>query len=156
MVNVNPKIVLDLGIIKGDISPTQIQQVGIDMTVLDQVTIKPQSFANIAFREDVDMQNSFGLLVIRSSLSRLGMFLSSGVYDPGFKGVPGCTLYNLGHLPFIIKPGDRICQMVVFLADASHQYKGHYNISNDIKSKLGSNRATDKTTDRSQPHSERG
>lgn len=136
-INVNPTDVVSSGVIGDDIQPNQIQQVGIDLTIAYDTTIKSKSFVNVQFNESFDMENLFGLIVVRSSLSRKGIFCSSGVYDPGFNGVGGCSIYNLSDEDISFTAGTRIAQMICFAGDASSFYNGHYNKVENIDSQYG-------------------
>lgn len=140
---INPLIVIERGIITGvDDLENQIQQVGIDLRIKTDVKIFVGGSVNVEIQEQFNMQNTFGLIRVRSSLSRKGIFISSGIYDPGFCGIGGITLYNLGgsfpspHPTYAELPAKtRICQMIVFEADAAKSYDGHYNRSDSIESK---------------------
>lgn len=138
MVQINPKEVIKRKIISNIRNEEeQLQQVGIDLTIVEDVTIQSQSFVNVLVNEKFDMQDTFGIIQIRSSLSRKGIFLTSGIYDPGFNGIGGVSIYNMSDKPFIIEKGFRIGQIVIFKADAASQYIGHYNKSDSIESKYG-------------------
>lgn len=113
----------------------QLQQVGIDLRLKENLVLDPHSYKNIEIYEKFDMQDTFGLLIIRSSLSRRGIFMSSGVFDPGFKGIGGVTLYNFQN-DFIKLPAlFRFCQIICFEANYASIYEGHYNRNNSIESK---------------------
>ena len=49
----------------------------------------------------------------RSSLGRLGIIIhaTAGYIDPGFEGKITLEISNLGHMPVILYPGMRICQL---------------------------------------------
>lgn len=69
------------------------------------------------------------MLIIRSTLSRNGIFLASGLYDSGFKGNCGFVLHNRGPKAYIA-PGTRIGQiMFIRSEDSGIVYAGGY--SND-------------------------
>jgi len=115
----------------------QIQQVGIDVTLklTEPYELKPLSFVNLDINEGVDLpDNIYSTLNIRSSFSRKGIFQSSGIYDPGFHGTCGLSLYNLSNKPIIFEPNQRIAQMVFFDADAASVYDGHYNHTDSSES----------------------
>lgn len=131
----NPKEVIKRGIIINVRNEnTQVQQVGIDLTTVEEVVIPPRSFVNIAVFERFNMQDTFGLINIRSSLSRQGMFCTSGVYDPGFHGHGGVSIYNMSNVQQTLSAGMRIAQMIVFEANAASTYHGVYNQKLDINS----------------------
>ena len=115
----------------------QIQQVGIDVTLklTEPYELKPLSFVNLDINEGVDLpDNIYSTLNIRSSFSRKGIFQSSGIYDPGFHGTCGLSLYNLSDKSIIFEPNQRIAQMVFFDADAASVYDGHYNHTDSSES----------------------
>lgn len=66
-------------------------------------------------------------LVIRSTLSRNGLLLTSGLYDSGFKGHIGFLLHNLHEYDAIIAKGTRVGQIVFIAADSAGTYAGGYN-----------------------------
>lgn len=66
------------------------------------------------------------ILLIRSTLNRLGMVLSAGLYDTGFNGAIGFTLCSrVG--PVRIKKGTRVGQIVTWAAVNNGMYSGGYN-----------------------------
>lgn len=67
-----------------------------------------------------------GWLITRSTFNRNGIFIMSGLYDSGFHGYVGGTLYNIaGRIK--IKRGTRICQLLTAQAEMVHKYSGQYN-----------------------------
>mgnify|MGYP006807360413 CR=1 FL=1 len=132
---INPKKILE----NAHIIPaegTKCQQCGVDVTVKETVTVEPHGFQNIEIAEKVAVpENAAGFLFVRSSLSRKGIFISSGIYDPGFSGASGCTIYNMGNVAVTFEAGDRIAQMVFFECSAASQYNGKYQGSTSGESK---------------------
>lgn len=135
--NVNPKEIIERGIVIGIDNPEeQIQPNGIDLRVSDSVLIEPGCCCNVAFIEKVKIpQNLLGVFQVRSSFSRRGVFTSSGIWDTGYEGVTGCTIYNLSKEDISIERGTRIGQMVFFRSESENLYSGHYNRNNEVKSK---------------------
>lgn len=132
---INPKKILESGAVI-PAPGTKCQQCGIDVSLQESVTIEPHSFANIRIAEAVSVpENAAAMLCVRSSLSRKGIFISSGLYDPGFSGVSGCTIYNMGNEPVSFDAGDRIAQMIFFECDAASQYQGKYQGGTSEESK---------------------
>lgn len=132
---INPKRVIERGIVQQvKNQDEQVQQVGIDLTLAQDVTLKPLSFANVEVQEKFNMQDTFGLIVIRSSFSRKGIFTTSGVYDPGFNGRGGVSIYNMGDKVVHMMQGERIGQMIIFKADPASMYNGFYNKTNEVSS----------------------
>ena len=133
----NPNEVIKRGIVTGLIDvDKQVQQVGIDLTLREKTVILQGEYVNVQVNEKFDMQNTFGLIRVRSSLSRMGVFISSGVYDPGFKGPGGVSMYNMSDDPIVLQENERIAQIIVFTADAASEYDGHYNHTDKIESKI--------------------
>lgn len=139
--NINPMEVLKRGIISGideTLTPEdkeyQVAQVGIDLRINEDVILQPKSGKNVEIMEKFDMQDTVGYLWVRSSFSRRLVFISCGIFDPGFCGTGGISLYNMGEEPFEIKKGTRICQVVVYPATFARMYDGHYNKNDSITS----------------------
>lgn len=139
MSQINPKVIIEKGIFKPS-EFSKVQQVGIDVTLKlpegkDVLRMFPGNAYNIEINESVDLPDDvYSTINIRSSYSRKGVFQSSGIYDPGFHGTCGMTLYNLSENPIEIKANERIAQMLFFEADAASTYDGHYNHTNSKES----------------------
>ena len=57
-----------------------------------------------------------GILAIRSSMGvKNGVTLTNGigVIDSDYRGPLGVALYNLNQTPYVVRPGDRIAQLMV-------------------------------------------
>lgn len=65
-------------------------------------------------------------LIIRSTFNRNGIFLTSGLYDSGFKGHIAFALHNRSG-PATIERGVRIGQIMFMTSDSVGQYTGGYN-----------------------------
>lgn len=65
-------------------------------------------------------------LIIRSTLNRNGIFLTSGLYDSGFKGNVGFMLHNRSGYAYIA-PGTRVGQIEFYKSDSAGLYAGGYN-----------------------------
>ena len=66
-----------------------------------------------------------GFVITRSTLNRNGLFLTSGLYDTGYKGVMAGVLHV--HVGLArIKPGTRIGQYLTWKAEALSNYDGDY------------------------------
>jgi len=131
---INPKEVIERGIIKNISNVNeQLQQVGIDLTLKHALKLEQGQFANVEVNEEFNMQDTFGLIIVRSSLSRKGIFMSSGCFDPGFAGVGGISLYAFG-TAIELPAGFRVGQMIVFKGDPAKMYEGHYNKNQTITS----------------------
>lgn len=62
----------------------------------------------------------------RSTLTRNGIFLMSGLYDSGFKGHVGFTIYTVGG-PALLEPGVRVGQIGFVKAENAGIYAGGWN-----------------------------
>jgi deoxycytidine triphosphate deaminase len=67
------------------------------------------------------------LMIIRSTLNRNGLFITSGLFDSGYSGSVGCALHNRGPIAYIA-PHTRIGQIIfVKSEDSGLLYSGSYN-----------------------------
>ena len=66
-------------------------------------------------------------LVVRSTFNRNGIFITSGIYDQGYKGHIGFTIHNRSGESFVA-PGTRIAQIIFHKSDDTGiMYDGGYN-----------------------------
>lgn len=66
------------------------------------------------------------VLYTRSTFARNGVFILSGLYDSGFQGNVGFTIYTIGG-PINVEKGTRIGQIAFLPADNAGMYAGGYN-----------------------------
>lgn len=66
-------------------------------------------------------------LIARSTLNRNGIFLTSGLYDSGFKGPIAGIIHNRSGVARIAK-GTRIGQILFARSDSAGLYAGGYNV----------------------------
>lgn len=67
-------------------------------------------------------------LIIRSTFNRSGMFITSGLYDQGFKGHVGAVLHHPLNIDTAIEVGTRVGQIEFWQAqDSGDVYSGGYN-----------------------------
>lgn len=67
------------------------------------------------------------LVIVRSTLNRNGLFITSGLYDQGFRGNLGMVLHNRGSTAYIA-PHTRIGQLLFVKSENSNMmYAGGYN-----------------------------
>lgn len=77
-----------------------------------------------------------GFVITRSTLNRNGCFLTSGLYDTGYKGVMAGVLHvNCGLMR--IKPGTRVGQYLNWKAEALSNYDGDYGKGKTHDEKYG-------------------
>lgn len=124
---INPKQILKEGILEAKDNVTIVQQNGIDCSIKEDVVIKSKSFVNVLLNESVKIPTHYSMtLQHRSSFSRRGIFITSGLYDSGFEGQIGCSIYNMSDEDFEIKADERICQAIFWKADPASLYEGKY------------------------------
>ena len=70
-----------------------------------------------------------GTVIMRSSLNRNGVFITSGLYDSGFEGIINCTL-QIPYGNFILQRGTRVAQFIMFEAETHSLYNGVYKNRN--------------------------
>lgn len=68
-------------------------------------------------------------LIIRSSFNRVGLQLGNGLYDTGFRGNIGFTLFNRGGT-VETRLGTRIAQIQFIESQSQGKYAGGYNTDN--------------------------
>lgn len=95
-----------------------------------EIIIPAHSFVLGTTKEFIELpKNVSGFVEGRSSVGRMGLFIqNASVVGPGFKGKLTLELYNANILPIRLKPGRRICQLILFQMDqpAGKPYKGKY------------------------------
>lgn len=80
----------------------------------------------VNFQEYISVPEGYCATILpRSSMLRVGSFLTSALYDTGFEGVLGCSLRPIN--PISIQWGARLAQVIFMKADFSgHRYTGRY------------------------------
>lgn len=71
-------------------------------------------------------------LVVRSSFGRAGILLTSGLYDSGFQGNIGFTLFNRSSRAVVTEPGTRVGQIMFMPSVSVGTYNGIYNNKTDF------------------------
>lgn len=66
------------------------------------------------------------ILFTRSTLARNGVFVVSGLYDSGYRGHIGFTIYPIGG-DIILEPGTRVGQIAFVSASSAKMYAGGWN-----------------------------
>lgn len=123
---INPKMILEMGIIE-NLGKGQVQQVGIDLTLKELLLLEHGMALNVDLEQIIKLpHNIFSLFYGRSSYNRKGVLIRGSVYDPGYNGGCGCTIYNMSGQTLVINPGERVGQMVFFKADPASGYEGQY------------------------------
>ncbi len=126
MSQINPRQILEKGILVPS-DYTEIQQVGIDVSVVEELVLKNGEAANVKCNESVNFPaNVFALPISRSTFNRQKIRVCGCVFDPGYRGNIYLTIYNFSGKDFTIPANERIAQMVFFKADTASLYDGQY------------------------------
>lgn len=124
--NINPKVVKKLGLVKFA-KNTQVQQVGIDLTIAEDVLLKHSEHKLVKLNEIVSVPvYMFALMFSRSTFNRQGVLITSTVFEPGWRGIPTVSIYNLSGTDFSIRKDTRVVQIIFFKANAASVYNGQY------------------------------
>ena len=92
--------------------------------------LDPGSYEIIMENEIEVADDEAGFVITRSTLNRNGVFLTSGLYDTGYKGVmAGVRHVNCGKMR--IKPGTRVGQYLNWKAESISSYDGDYGVGKD-------------------------
>jgi len=90
------------------------EDAGYDLYALEDFTLKPGRRT-----ERLDLGVSFeippgfcGMVIERSSQGAKGIFSTGPLVDSGYSGTVHVTLVNTGAVEYVVKKGDRICQIV--------------------------------------------
>lgn len=67
------------------------------------------------------------MLIVRSTFNRGSLFVTSGLYDSGYKGAIGGAIHNNGQLPAYVGKGVRVGQIMFVQSDSAGMYAGGYN-----------------------------
>ena len=125
-INVNPKIVRKLGLVKFA-KNTEIQQVGIDLTIAEDVYLKHCEHKAVRLNEIVSVPvYMFALIFSRSTFNRQGVLITATVFEPGWKGIPVFSIFNFSGARFSIAKDTRVAQIIFFKANAASTYNGQY------------------------------
>jgi len=124
--NINPKVVKRLGLVEFA-KNTQVQQVGIDLTIAETVELEEGEHKLARLNEVVTIpHDAFALIFSRSTFNRQGVLITATVFEPGWRGIPTVSVYNLSGTDFSIRKDTRVAQIIFFKANAASTYNGQY------------------------------
>ena len=121
-----------------EISPfsfNNLTSAGYDLRAYKNVKLKPMEHTLVATLERVKLSlKLIGLLFIKSSLAREGIFASLAVVDPGFNGQLTISLFNSTNKLIQINEKEPFVQIVFFklIEEAKMGYEGKYQHSKGI------------------------
>ena len=113
----------------------KLNPAGVDLRVDRSLLLKPGQHMLTATIERVELsENLLGILHIRSSLAREGVFASLALVDPGFHGQLTVSLYNAGDRSIRLRKGERFIQISLLRlgASATNEYRGKYQESRGV------------------------
>ncbi len=114
---------------------TQLNPAGVDLRIDRDLTLLPHQRELAASIERVELSDRLlGILHIRSSLAREGLFASLALVDPGFRGQLTVSLYNAGDSHVNLKRGERFIQLSLLRLNrpARQGYTGRYQDSRGV------------------------
>ena len=121
-----------------EISPfeeSHLTPAGYDLGSAEDIIIKPNENRLVATREKIGLSpNMLGILHIRSSFAREGLFASLALVDPGFKGQLTIALLNTGKSNLRINRGESFLQLslIRLTSGVEKSYDGIYQDSSGI------------------------
>ena len=113
----------------------KVNPAGVDLRVDRNLTLGPKRQSLAASIERIELSEGLvGLLHLRSSLAREGLFASFALVDPGFRGQLTVSLYNAGDSAVNLAKGERFIQLSVIRLGkpAINKYAGRYQNSNGV------------------------
>jgi dCTP deaminase len=114
---------------------TRLNPAGVDLKIDRDLILLPHQRNLAASIERVELSNKvLGMLHIRSSLAREGLFASLALVDPGFRGQLTISLYNAGDSRVNLKRGERFVQLSLLRVSepATQGYIGRYQDSRGV------------------------
>jgi len=124
--NINPKDIEEFRFVKFA-KNTQVQQVGIDLTIAETVELEHCEHKLVRVNEVVRVPHDlFALIFSRSTFNRQGVLITATVFEPGWKGIPVLSIFNFSGSRFTIPKNTRIAQIIFFKANPASVYNGQY------------------------------
>ena len=113
----------------------KLNPAGVDLRIERGLELNPHQQSLAATIERVELSENFlGVLHIRSSLAREGVFASLALVDPGFRGQLTVSLYNAGDSGVNLAKGERFIQLSIIRLGkpAINKYSGRYQNSSGV------------------------
>jgi len=110
---------------------------GYDLRADRTAVLQPGEQCLVATMERVELgQDLVGILHVRSSLAREGIFASLALVDPGFKGQLTISLFNGSRKAVQLRAGERFVQLTLVKLgrQAATKYEGRYQDSTGVVS----------------------
>lgn len=113
---------------EGKTAPADVKEIACDDSFF---YLHPGVYSFDAAHEVEMAEGEVGFLIPRSSLTRNGVDIRSGLYDSGYKG--GINGLLVVHNSINIEKGARVAQFVICKAEAVAQYNGQYQKKEEQK-----------------------
>ena len=93
---------------------TSTMAAGYDLSSVESITIPSKGRALVSTGLKIQLpEGTYGRIAPRSGLAlRYGIDIGAGVIDCDYRGIIKILLFNLGDVSFVIKPKDRIAQLI--------------------------------------------
>ena len=87
--------------------------VGFDLEVANNTILLPNNYTKVPSNVRIQLPDSYyARIEPRSSASKQGIHVFTGIIDSGFRGQLYACCWNLTDQPISVKKGDRICQII--------------------------------------------
>lgn len=87
---------------------------GFDLASVEDVVIPAGEWKLVSTGLGITVpKGTYGRVAPRSGVSTKGISINAGVIDRAYTGVVKCLMVNHGKLPYEVKKGDRICQLIL-------------------------------------------
>jgi len=107
------------------------QPASYDLRVGGDFVLPPGVCTLVSTLERIELPSDLAAtLRCRSTFGRMGVVLTAGFVDPGFRGQLTLCLVNMGHEHLTIRKNDRVVQIIFFqVTDGEETYEGKYQDS---------------------------
>jgi dCTP deaminase len=110
------------------------QPASYDLRVFDEYLLRQAACTLVPSLEWIELPVDLAAtLRCRSSFARRGVIITGGFVDPGFRGQLTLCLINMGGDDIVIRPGDRVVQMIIQeVSSGVRPYNGRYQDSQGV------------------------
>lgn len=108
---------------------SNLQPAGYDLRAAQEIVMESGEQRLLATGETVELSSSvLGVLHLKSSFAREGLFASLALVDPGFRGQLTVSLFNAGKDTLKIESGEPFLQLTLIQLSSSPErsYSGKY------------------------------
>ena len=110
---------------------------GLDIFSISEVIIPPGEQKEVKTGIAIEVpKNYFTIIATRSSYGKNWLRCHMGIIDAGYRNEVSVWIFNHGKLPFEIKVGDKIAQLII-LPNENFNVKEVVELSNSVRGKRG-------------------